>query len=222
MQAMPKTHLPGNSPPLQVHGLKLLGVLRGEHGRPDLGVSVVGDIVPGCEPLPIFRHHLQGQRVGTQWPAHLRAGKARGGGGEALKRWHVSFLPKERRTVCKERNDTIFYSMNQDTHSMRWHFHFPSGFFLLSFIKQASDCSWANTEKWIASYWKQSLESQPIKRKKAKLYLYMNKADLWLQNKGRKTSTARNICINVSFVIKHNSETDSKLNNQMNHLFKLP
>ena len=64
IQEMPETQL-GNSPPLQVHGLQLLGVLRGEHGRPDLGVSVVGDIVPGCEPLPIFRHHLQGQRVRT-------------------------------------------------------------------------------------------------------------------------------------------------------------
>ena len=138
MQETPETHLPGNSPALQVHGLELLGVLRGEHGRPDLGVSVVGDIVPGCKPLPIFCHHLQGQRVGTQRPAHLRAGKARRGGGEALKRWHVSFLPKERRTVCKERNDTIFYSMNQDTHSMRWHFHFPSGLFFLSFFYKTS------------------------------------------------------------------------------------
>lgn len=194
IQEMPETHL-GNSPPLQVHGLQLLGVLRGEHGRPDLGVSVVGDIVPGCEPLPIFRHHLQGQRVGTLNNQPIwEQGKVRGGGKEALKRSLFSFSPKRGgRFARKEmRPSLLFHEPGQSFYqaafslSKRVFFSFLSfsSFSLslfLSFIKQASECSWAKTEEWIASYWEQSLEPQPVKREKSKAILTgmrINKADV--------------------------------------------
>lgn len=71
----------------------------------------------------------------SEWPAHLRAGKSQRRGWGSSQEMALLILPKERRTVCKERNETISFIPWTRTIILSGSiFTFQAGFFFFSFF----------------------------------------------------------------------------------------